>query len=332
MPKASLPACIMLCNCCVAVFAAQTGSLYDSGLEQYRSGHYKQAARDFLSASRQEPAKQDLHYLLANCFVHLGQNKRAVEEYEAAYYINPASNTADYCKQALLSYKIVLPEPASLPKSSGIACGELDQAKSLIKTQARFEKDKHGQVAARSTALIQNLINDEIKRIDWQMQADIQKLYEPLIFTPGPRANLMLAFPELLKEREAQIRQAAQAEKARLAENATSRKQVYETWKKNREALLDQTVDNLQDQLDKPAGPSGIKLQAHGTGLYVRNYKITGPSRVPETHAATARFGEISKNEDAAESSAATKDDSQQQVKGTLLKETEQLKLNMIRL
>lgn len=324
MRKASLPVCILLLQ--LTALPLQAKSLYEAGLERYKTGHYKEAANCFAAASRQEPSRQNLRYLLANCLVQMNQQKRAVEEYEAAYYIDPYSSIAGYCRQALQAYKISLPDAASLEKA-GTTYGELDKVKSLIKNQTSFEKGKHGLIAARSTQLIKSHIDDQIKRVDQQMQMDIQKLYEPLIFTPGPRANPMLAFPDLLKEKESQIRQAAQAEKASLAQEGSARSQVYETWRKGREALLDETADNLQDQLDKPAGPSGIKLQAHGTGLYVRNYAITGTSKVPETHSATARFSDLNQDStDAASSSSAPKTGAQNEVKGTLLREAEQQK------
>jgi hypothetical protein len=331
--KASLSALVFLSQFAVSVSAAQIQSLYEGGLENYRSAHYKEAADAFAAAIRQEPSKQNLHYLLANCYVHLEQHRQAVQEYEAAYYLDATSNIAEYCRQALLAYKISLPSPA-MQNTSATTGGELEKVKTLIRQQAGFEKDKHGQLAARSKELIKSKIDDEIKRIDIQMQADIQKLYEPLIFTPGPRANPMLAYPDLLKEREAQIRQSAQAEKARLAQEASTRSQVYETWKKDREALLDQTADNLQDQLDKPVGPSGIKLQAHGTGLYVRNYAITGTSKLPDSHAATARFGELGRSapEPAGSQVPVAKEGAQEHVKGTILKEPEQLKSNVIQM
>lgn len=279
---AGLLFCVLLQN-----MAAASG-LYENGLKQYKSGKYKEAAQLFSAVSIQEPGNQLYHYLHANCLVHLDLHERACQEYKVAYLLDPNTSTADYCRQALLAYKKPLPSFNESARTT--PDGELAQVKRLIEKQASFEKDKHESVSTNSQRAIKAQLDEDLRRIDQQMHADIQKLHEPIVFTPGPQANRLLALPELLKEREDQIKALALAEKERLIKESNERLRPYESWSKDRAALLDEAAGNLKTQLDSPAGPSGVKLQTRGTGLYVRYYGKSAASKFPDAHPATVRI------------------------------------------
>lgn len=323
----SIPAVMLLGLFCPSALA-QPSAQYQKAMQQYKEGHFKQAAADLCQVALQEPSKQIYHYLLANCLVHIEQHARAAEEYKVGYVLDPGSSTGEFCRQALLAYKKPIPQ-VTVSKNAGAAVAdetELGRVKSLIQKQASFEKNKHDSLANRTAQGIKSQLDEEIRRIDLQMQADIQKLSEPLIFNPGPRANPLLANPELLKEKEDQIRMAAQIERDRVRKELTERSKPIESWRKDRSALLDEAAGNLQTQLDQPMGPSGVKLQAHGTGLYVRYYGKAGPNKYPDPHNATVRIGEAqtfssSSNEaDTVNKSPALKEPSRE-VKGSILPE-----------
>lgn len=273
----------------LAVSAAELSTAYEEGFSHYRQRHYKQASLAFYSALKQAPSSQRCHYLLANCLVHLDEHKRACEEYRLAFLLDPASETAQYCRRALLGYK--KPDPAKDLLKPGSE-KEMEEVKELIERQASFEKYKHERQAFRSQQAIRTQLDEVLSRIDQQMQADIQKLHDPIVYTPAPQANRLLALPELLKEKEEQIRAQAQVQKEAAIKEAGERVRPYESWRKDRAALLDEAADNLKSQLEQSAGPSGVKLQAHGTGLYVRYYGKPGQSKYPDTHPATARIRE----------------------------------------
>ena len=266
--------------------AAFARTAYDEGMEHFNARRYLQAAEAFTSASRQEPSKQIYRYYLANCFVHLDRHDRAVEEYRASYLLDPYSSIAEYCAQALKGYHKPVPALAGThPEDTAVG-----RAKSTIRQQARSEKDKRTLIASRSEGEIRAKVDEQIKQIDEQARIDIQKLYDPLIFLPAPRANPLLAMPELLKEKEDQIKLSAKQEKQRIIKEADERSKPFQSWRKDRDANLDEVTANLETQLEQPAGPSGVKLQPHGTGLYVRYYGKGQPSKLPDAHAATARI------------------------------------------
>lgn len=273
----------------LAVFSplvANARSLYDDALEHYTNKRYQQAAQGFTRASIEDPSKQIYRYYLANCLVHLDKHDRAIEEYRAAYLLNPYSSIAEYSAQALAGYHKSVPSiPGKLPEDN-----DLGKAKTAIRMQTKTEKYKQGLLASRGEYELKSKLSEQIKAIDDQARADIQKLYDPLIFTPGPRANPLLAMPELLKEREDAIKSSAKLEKERLLKEAEERSKPLQSWQKGREAVLDEVAANLESQLDSPVGPSGMKLQAKGTDLYVRYYGKALPNRLPEAHSATARI------------------------------------------
>ncbi len=256
---------------------------FEDGLESYNSRRYHEAAVAFTKASIQEPGKQIYRYYLANCLVHLKKHDRAIDEYRAAYSIDPKSSYGDFSAQALHGYHKDLP-------GSPADSHEVGKAKSLIRAQTNTEKYKQTVLASRGELEVRAKVDAQIKAIDEQARADIQRLYDPLIFLPAPRANPLLAMPELLKEKEDQIKLAAKQEKDRLLKEADERSKPFHSWKKGRDAALDEVAANLESQIEQPVGPSGIKLQAKGTDLYVRYYGKALPNKLPEARSATARI------------------------------------------
>lgn len=261
---------------------------------QYKAGQYKKAAQLFSAASLQEPTKQMHHYLLANCLVRLDQNERAVEEYKLAYLLDSSSPTGEFCKKALLAYKKRLP---GLKLEDVSKEDEVGRVKKLIQKQAGFEKDKHELVASRTEQEIKAQLDEQLKAIDQQMQYELQRLHDPIVFNGGAQANRLLAVPELMKEKEDQVRANAQVQKERVIREAEERSRPYDNWRKSRSALVDEAAENLQTQLEQPAGPSGVKLQTRGTNLYVRYYGKANPNEYPEAHQATARLQEAAGTE-----------------------------------
>jgi len=304
-PSQNILAAFLLSIFCV--YSASAKTIYESAMDKYRAGLYQQAANDFTEAAQQEPSKQVYHYLLANCLVHLEQHSRAAEEYKVAYLLDPSTSTAELCKKALTAYKKPMPDLTgnSVSQTKTGNSFELDKVKALIRKQADFEKDKHDIQSVRSEQDIKTSVDEELRRIDHWMQNEIQKLNDPIVYHPTPHPNPLLRLPDLLKEKEDEIKATAKAEKERIIKAADDRTHVYESLRKGREALLDETAGNLESQLDQPMGRSGVKLQAHGTGLYVRYYGAGGPNRLPDPHQATVRI------QDAASSEAVSADQQQ---------------------
>ena len=268
---------------------ARANTRYEQGLKLYKQGLYKQAALNFSQASMQEPSMQLYHYYLANCLVHLDEHKRAASEYKQAYLLDSTNSTGEFCRQALIAYKKKLPSEKLLDMDLGES-SELNRVKEHIRKQASCEAEKHNSALTRSELAIKTQLDEQLRAVDLQMQTDLQKLHEPIIYTPGPQINRLLALPELLKEREDQIKAAAQLEKERIIKETNERTKNFDGLRKDRSALLDETAENLQKQLELPAGRSGVKLQTQGTGLYVRYYGKGGKNYCPDPQQATVRI------------------------------------------
>lgn len=289
----------------------------DEAMNHYTAGRYKHAVNAFDEALVLEPANQNLRYFLANALVKCGEHERAAQEYELAYKINSQSTVAGYCKQALLTYKKPVPEGnfnlgalsknktktvASVPvaaSSSSTSSSEnpsgtadsvhLARAMKNIRRQAAYEKDKHRRFANASMDILTGTRLEKAKDIDARMQIEVERLYEPIIYTPAPRTNPLLMYPELLKSRETQIRQAAQEAKEALVRQEEALANRYKSWVKEREVALDEVAANLESQLDAPQKSSGVKLRSVGTDLYVRYYGASN-TPAPEVRNAVVRI------------------------------------------
>lgn len=262
-------------------------SLTDEGLAHYNAGRYPLAIASLSAAVAREPAGQLLHYYLANAFVHTGDHRRALEEYRICYQLNPQNTIGEYSRKALVSYKAPLPSPsdptfvrvykkymdAAKTQSNVVAIEpELEKARNIIRRQADIEKNKHRIQSAQSQKVSRHIAEEEAKRVDSRAEAEIQKLYEPIVYSPGPRANPLLANPDLLKQKEDAIKKAAAEEKEYILRHAEESSETYKSWESKKTVALDEVAANLESQLEQPAGRSGVKLQAKGTDLYVRNY------------------------------------------------------------
>lgn len=314
----------LLSALCVSTASAK--SAYDTAIVDYKAGRFKQAVSGFSLAITQEPSKQLYHYLLANSLVHVDQHVRAAGEYKVAYSLDPSSTIGEFSRQALLAYH--KPAAASAPSSAQAYVpdqNEIAKVKKIIQRQLDSEKNKHDSLATRNAQNMRSQLDDDLRLVDERMQRDIQRLSDPLIFDPGPRVNTLPNHPELLKEREDQIRAAAAAEKERLRRAASERSGTVESWRKDKDALLDEAAGNLQTQLEQPVGRSGVKLQAHGTGLYVRNYAKGGPNYLPDPHAATARISDVRDSAGSGATTAETSVDRHKEdgkeVKGSVLRQ-----------
>lgn len=304
---------LVLVNCAVGGYGNTGG---DEAMTHYLAGRYKHAVNAFDRVLASDPANQKLRYFLANALVKCDEHERAAQEYELAYKIDSHSTIAGYCKQALLSYKKPVPEgnfnfgakaknkviagatPAIPVQKSGSSetkpaaisgSVHVNRALSNIRRQAAYEKDKHRRLANTSMDILTGSRLEKARDIDARAQMEVEKLYEPIIYTPGPRANPLLMYPDLLKSRETQIRQAAQDAKEALIRQEEAQANRYKSWVKEREVALDEVAANLENQLDTPQKSSGVKLHAVGTDLYVRYYGNSG-TPAPEVHNAVVRI------------------------------------------
>lgn len=76
----------------------------DSGLREYASGRYADAARSFSMAVREDPASDIAHYHLANSLLRIGHRARSMQEYQTAYTLSRSAELSENCRRALEAY------------------------------------------------------------------------------------------------------------------------------------------------------------------------------------------------------------------------------------
>ncbi|MBY0551911.1 MAG: hypothetical protein K2W95_31800 [Candidatus Obscuribacterales bacterium] len=281
--------------------AASASTFYDDGLAYFKAGRFDLSARALAAAVARDPASQITRYYLACSLVKARDHRRAVEEYRVAYLLDPTSVTGQYCRKALSGYKAAIPDAneakrlrqelaSRTPASSFFGGGhELAQSMETIRRQADFEKGKHRTDQLQREKIVRGLADAELRAIDQQMEEQIARLSDPIIFTPEPRANPLLIYPELLKQKEDQIRKSAQEEKERILRALDEKTERYKGIQKSRDVALDEVAANLQTQMVSSTR-GGVQLQPAGTGLYVRNYLPVGTKPPAEVRSAVVRM------------------------------------------
>lgn len=279
----------------------RAATLFEEGVSQFKAGNYSLSARTLANAVAVRPTSQLARYYLACALVKSKEHRRAVEEYRVAYLLDPASATGEYCRKALLAYKAAIPDQkeservrAELARQAAAtpANKSSDVATSVnaIRRETDFRKNKHKVDEQQREKIVRGLADAELKRIDQQMAEQIAHLSDPIVFgIDGARANPLLIYPELMKEREDQIRKAAQEEKERILRALEEKADRYKGIQKHRDSALDEVAENLESQMVEPAR-GGVRLQPVGTGLYVRNYLPANTRPPAEVRGAVGRI------------------------------------------
>lgn len=309
---------------------AAASTFFDEGVAYFKAGRFDLSVRAMTSAVTRDPASQISRYYLACALVKNRDHRRAVEEYRVAYMLDPDTATGQYCKKALVGYKAALPDareirrlrdelaarkPVVVSKSSG---GELEQTLTAIRKQTDFEKGKHRTDQIQKEKIVRGMADAELRAIDQQMQEQIARLSDPIIFTPEPRANPLLIYPELLKQKEDQIRKTAQEEKERILRALEEKTERYKGIQKSRDVALDEVAANLETQMTQ-SSRGGVQLQPGGTGLYVRNYLPAGVKPPAVVRPAVVRLvSQGSGADEETDTEAVAKPPARESVRGTV--------------
>lgn len=286
--------------CAALQGAAHGSSLFEEGIGQFKSGQYAVSVKTLSTVVTNQPGSQLGRYYLACALVKVHEHRRAVQEYRVAYLLDPASTTGEYCRKALNAYKASLPDEQESQRvkeeiqrqSRQTASGDQSEmARTLtgIRRQTDSEKNKYRSDEQNREGVIRKLADEQLRQIDQQAAEQIARLSDPIVFTAdGARANPLLIYPDLLKQREDAIKKSAQEEKERILRALDEKTERYKGIQKTRDTALDEVAANLETQM-KNGSRSGVRLQASGTGLYVRNYLPSG-TRPPEAKQAVVRI------------------------------------------
>ena len=275
----------------------------DAGLRHMKAKNYGLAARFFHKAATDNPKDAVARYHLANSLVFLQRHEEAMNEYRKSYELDPYSVVSGYCRKALLSYKTALPptfNTQSRASSKNLGSGKSSKAVAMIRSQLAKEKMRHSEYA---TSLSENVVkagDTKVQEIKSRADEEIRLLYRygPLVPTGSSFSRIGRAYdtlnPYQQKEVDAQvaeIRRQAEEDIKKEQSVADERSLTIKRWAEARKDSLDSVAENLEGQLQIPTSPSGIKLKAEGTGLYVRNYEFTKHKRNhPQTRYSMARF------------------------------------------
>lgn len=95
-------------------FAQNMGQMTQQAEQLYASGNYADAADIYLQILSEGMESSDLYYNLGNCYYKLGENTRAILNYERSLLLNPGDDMARYnlkmAQQAVVDKIEVLPE------------------------------------------------------------------------------------------------------------------------------------------------------------------------------------------------------------------------------
>lgn len=275
----------------------------DAGLRHMKAKNYGLAARFFHKAATHNPKDAVARYHFANSLVFLKRHEEAMNEYRKSYELDPYSVVSGYCRKALLSYKTALPPTFNTQvRASGVdvKSGKSSRAVAMIRSQLASEKMRHNEYA---TSLSENVVkagDTKVQEIKSRADEEIRLLYRygPLVPTGSSYRRIGRAYDTLnpyqqkeVDSQVAEIRRQAEDDIKKEQSVADERSLTIKRWAEARKDSLDSVAENLEGQLNIPTSPSGIKLKAEGTGLYVRNYELTKQKRnLPQTRYSMARF------------------------------------------
>lgn len=258
-------------TCALSFCALSTGVLispalalspaFKEGIDAYNQGDYKTANGRLGEALSQDFNNANLHYYMANTFVHLNQREAAVREFRIAYALEPEKEVGKLSKMALKYMGVETSDAAAdKPKAPALPAPpkvdpNLQKAMSGLRSQVDRERDLNDRTASEAAGMASKNGADFYSK----QRKDLMDALKSL-----PRGRMSSLSQDTLKQLES-MRNQYESMGNRHMENAASR---------NRE--LQRTADNLQNLMNDKH--KGNKLSPTGTNLYIRNYQSESPS------------------------------------------------------
>lgn len=165
-----LTASLLCQQSALAVASPAAVSAHTKGVSCFKHKRYALAAYHLTQALEAEPKNAILYYYLANSLVHTGRHKDAIIAYTRSYELDPFGHVSGFCRQALLTYKVPLPEArfANPHDRRSAAYKERQRKSSSVKESTKtdevqeFSQDGEAQeesVAREPTAREQHMNN-----------------------------------------------------------------------------------------------------------------------------------------------------------------------------
>ena len=294
----------------VVLFAQQSGqqppaqsvqqsaplTLLQQGLRYAAAKKLREAEFCFRQSCVEHPEDAIAHYYLANLLAYSKRHPEAIKEYQTCYERDPFGVASGYCRKALLSYNVPVPELETAQKESTVisAAERLGKAAPVsssradtpIRVQAEREKSRNRMAAdLESSAVLRATVAKE-QKIKEAAAAEIDAVLYP------PPGSYLQRYNQMHPE---EASAAARQMKANADENvklertlAEYKAAAYKQRSKEQEKALDEVASNLERQLASKVVPGSAQLREVGTGLFVRYYgRSSDPA--PEVHNGVAR-------------------------------------------
>jgi tetratricopeptide (TPR) repeat protein len=274
--------------------AESDSALMKKAVEEYRAGHFADAAGNFYATLTTKFNEPMVHYYMASCYVHLEDPESAVREFRIAYALAPNTDVGYYSKTALkyfvfnadgsairLSKKEKKGSPASTALtgaasgSGGATTSAGETASNGTNASAAVAGSKTESTSgATSTAPLSKsaeLIQSQAQREKDSRLTQSAKLAEEINKRGNERVNNAVAgLSSDPLEREQQLLKLPDDVRAMLNnlryEYDTRRQKQLDLGKVQADKL-DESATNLQSLIDQHQS-----VQA-GSNLYIRNYK-----------------------------------------------------------
>ncbi len=214
------------------------------------------------------------HYEAGNALVRVGKHQQAIEEYRAAYRLNPKSQIGRYSLQALATYGIgtdTTPAPdtsAIKRQSQELKAQALENTEQNIKSSERGANSKIQNIEASRNASVNDVLaNPSLQttvlpspyyRYDWRTG----RYY-------NPRSIVTNVDPAATQARVDQVNANADQQKQKIKAYYDEKAAEMRKSAAERAKIIDESASNLESQ----TRGSGVKIDASTSNLYVRQYK-----------------------------------------------------------
>lgn len=290
--------------------ATVVASPLDEGIRQFNSKRYEMAIGHLERAASKSPNDASVRYYLAGCYVHLRRHEEAARSYQACYTLDPFGPLSGYCRRALMAYGRSIPsdaEQAAMAKPfkqpekiasrghSHNSPEHLEQAVDVLRRQTMSEKNRQ---KSQGETMASNLLDSSkgaarkiIEDAESEVRAILEAPLPALSYSLNPVLAQQAKEMEMARRQElvATIRKKANEDSARIIGDARDRSEKYRQFSADRQNALDEVADSLESQMTSSRLKDRVKMQAAGSGLYVRNFEVA-PSPSPPVRPSVARI------------------------------------------
>ena len=215
------------------------------------------------------------HYDQAHNLARAGDHNKAIDQYLAAYKLDPDSLVGRYSYSALRSYGLSEKLLAG-PRTASTVYRQTEELKARTGANARDQISSRAQFDSARLRKIEQEKADDIDQVI--ANPTLKTVYNPYYSNgfgynryryPNTGGFIRTVDPVATQARIDQVKARAEAKKQRELELAKAKADELERVADHKSSLVEESARNLESQMSG----RGVTLQAHGTNLYVRSYR-----------------------------------------------------------